>query len=453
MNTIYYFLSIIILKIHLTESSNDTTDGIHIQIFDNIAEISRPISPADLPVVYTEREWSDIRSDSFRLIGDDVNIQAQIMSYNLTSTNGQKILVQRSTTNDTYTEAIMIDQGRNLVHDLVDHTYYTISSDRIRYLSIPFERFYSVNFIFEARNDEQLYLRYLQSNIKWKVQYDLLLDTNDTDSILQAYANIKNDGSSSMKIDSAELISGDVNIQSATSGSPYGGSAYQSVAYDAPANYNAGAMRPVTTTPPMISPSRELAGIYLYSINETFILNPRTNYILPIFRPTIEAERYGLIEKYFQSNDNRGHARRGYRLRVPDNYLPKGQVFVRESNRLVGEIYWSDHSPNETNEFNLGEDPDIQYSESVQLNSRRQTYEANGYRFVLSTYTINLQLTNNKKRPINVEYRLRFFSQDNLTLKENTTDNLLQLEGSTISATFHLNENQKQEIQFTIETQ
>ncbi|CAF4679146.1 unnamed protein product, partial [Rotaria magnacalcarata] len=69
----------------------------------------------------------------------------------------------------------------------------------------------------------------------------------------------------------------------------------------------------------------ELAGIYAFSINETFILNPQTNYILPIFRPTVDIERYGLIEKYFRPMDNRGHARRAYRLRVPDTYLPKGQ--------------------------------------------------------------------------------------------------------------------------------
>ncbi|CAF3401223.1 unnamed protein product [Rotaria socialis] len=457
MNIIYYFLWITILKVHLVELLNDTNNtshGIRIQIFDNIAEISRPISASDLPIIYFQAEWNDIRSDSLRLIGDDVNIQAQIISYNRTSSNGQKIFVQRSTTNDTYTDAIMIDDTRNLIHDLVDNTYYTVASERIRYLSIPSERHYSVNFVFQTENVEQLYLRYLQNNIKWKVHYDLLLEMNDTDSNLQAYADIQNDGSSSLTIDSAELISGDVNIRSSSSGSSqYFTNNFPSPSYDAPQSGIYQQAGPVTTTAPTIAPSRELAGIYVFSINETFILNPQANYILPIFRPTIDIERYGLIEKYFRSMDNRGHARRAYRLRVPNTYLPKGQVFVRESNRLVGEIYWSDHSPNETNEFNLGEDPDLQYTEYVQLNSRRQAYEANGFRFILSTYTINLNLVNNKKRPINIEYRLRFFSQDNLTLKENTNDNVLQLDGSTISGIFNLNENRNQEIQFTFESQ
>jgi hypothetical protein len=454
MNTICYFLSIIILKLVFIQSLNNTNNGIHIQIFDNIAEIKQPISAFDLPITYSQQEWNDIRSDSFRLIGNYLNIQAEIISFNHTSLNGQKVLIQRSLKNETFTEAIMIDETRNLIHDLIDNTYYMINSDRIKYLSIPSVRKYLVDFIFDTNNVEQIYLRYLQNNIKWKVRYDLLLEINNTDSILQAYADIRNDGSSSLIIDSAELITGDVNIQSSSSGY-YASAASGFANYDA---FEASSGQQTTTTPanaaaPMISQGSELAGIYIFSINETFILDPRSNYILPMFRPVIDIERYGLIEKYFRRMDNRGNAQRAYRLRVPDRYLPKGHVFVRESNRLVGEIYWSDHSANETNEFNIGEDPDLQYIEYVQLISRRQAYEANGYRFMLSTYTINLRLINNKNRLMNIQYRLRFSSQDNLTLKDDINENLLQLDGSIISGIFQLNPNDQQEIKFTFETQ
>jgi len=456
MYLISYFLSIIILKIILIESINDTNNGIHIQIFDNIAEISRPISTFDLPVTYSQQEWNDIRADSFRLIGNYVNVQAQIISFNQTSLNGQKVFIQRSLQNDTYTPAIMIDETRNLIQDLIDNTYYTITTDRIKYLSIPPVRKYVVDFMYNTIYVEQLYLRYLQNNIKWKVRYDLLLEMNDTDSILQAYADIRNDGSSLLMIDSAELISGDVNIQSSSSSSYYNIGTGQSGfgIYGAAADSVSDQQTLTAPSPtPMISQGEELAGVYIFSINETFILDPQSNYILPMFRPRIDIERYGLIEKYFQRMDNRGNAQRAYRLRVPDRYIPKGQVFVRESNRLVGETSWSDYSSNQTNEFNLGADPDLQYIEYIQLNSQRQAYEANGYRFILSTYTINLSLMNNKNRPINFEYRLRFSSQDNLTLKENTNDNLLQIEGSTVSGIFQLNANDEQEVKFTIETQ
>jgi len=456
MNTISYFLTIIIIKIVVIDSLNNITNGIHIQIFDNIAEISQEISPFDLPITYSQQEWNDIRSDSFRLIGNYLNIEAQIISFNRTSLNGQKILIQRNLKNETFTEAIMIDETQNLIHDLIDNTYYMINSDRIKYLSIPFLRKYFVDFIFDINHLENIYLRYLQNNIKWKVRYDLLLENNNTDSILQAYADIRNDGSSTLMIDFAELISGDVNIQSSSSAS----SGYYATtttggyaAYDSVDSNNEQQGIAPASAPPTISQGAELAGIYVFSINETFILDPRSNYILPMFRPVIDIERYGLIEKYFRAMDNRGNAQRAYRLRVPDRYLPKGHVFVRESDRLVGEIYWSDHSANETNEFNIGEDPDLQYIEYIQLISRRQAYEANGYRFMLSTYTTNLHLINNKNRLINIEYRLRFSSQDNLTLKEDTNETLLQIDGSTISGIFQLNPNDEQEIKFTFETQ
>ena len=181
MNSLVHLVIVLFLSETFCQSSTNDTHGIHIQIFDNIAEITQPINLFDLPVTYSQREWNDIRSDSFRLIGNSIDIHSQVISYNRTSFDGQKILIQRSTQNETLTEAIMIDEKRNLIHDLVDNTYYVINTDRIRYLSIPSELKYFVNFHFETISVEQIYLRYLHDNIKWKVRYDLLLESNDTD--------------------------------------------------------------------------------------------------------------------------------------------------------------------------------------------------------------------------------------------------------------------------------
>jgi hypothetical protein len=172
-----------------------------------------------------------------------------------------------------------------------------------------------------------------------------------------------------------------------------------------------------------------------------------------MFRPIINIERYGLIEKYFSSMDNSGNAQRAYRLRAEENYLPEGQVFIRESDRLVGETTWTDFAVNETNEFNLGEDVDLQYFEYIQLNSRRELPSNNTFRPQLSTYTINLYLINMKSRSINFEYRLKFYSQNNLQLMFNSTDNYFQLDGSSILGNFQLNANDEQEYQFTFETE
>jgi len=174
-----------------------------------------------------------------------------------------------------------------------------------------------------------------------------------------------------------------------------------------------------------------------------------------MFRPKIDIERYGLIEKYFFSRDNHGNAQRGYRFRAEETFLPAGQVFIRESDRLVGEISWQDLAANETNEFSIGEDPDLQYIESIQFESRRVIRPTNtnfyGHNFTISTYTIQLRLINNKDRPINFEYRLRFYSQDYLRLIENTKDNLLDLDGDSLFGIFKLNANDEQEYTFKFE--
>lgn len=431
-------MSIYLLVLYLI-FCDATAISVRLQIFDRLAEVSRSISPDDLPITFSRQEWNTIRADSFRLIADYVQVQAQMITSHQPSLNGEKILIQRSSNNQTYTPAIMIDESRNLIQDLIDQTYYTIDSSRIRYMSPPSIANYTVDFTFATSHPEQLYVRYLQNNIRWKVRYDLVLNNDEADTFLQAYADIRYDGPTSLMVDAAELISGDINLQTYT--------AYQDYETDArPAFFGA------STAPAMsVSGADELAGIYLYSINHPFQLPARSNYVLPMFRPSIVIDRYAIIDKSFARTDNRGQAKRGYRLRVPDQYLPRGSVLIRESNRLVGEISWSDRSANDTNQFQLGEDPDLQYSEKVQLLERRQVYEMNGYRLILSTYTIQVRLINRKSRPIPFEYRLRFPSQENLTLKDNQFE--FELDGSSVIGRRMVEANSDEQIEFTVETQ
>ena len=448
MKIIAFCLLLISIEIVRSESTNQTNTGVSIRIYDNIAEISRPISLSDLPIMFSEQEWTDIRSDSIRLLGHCSDVHAQIISFNQTSLNGQKILIKRNVNNDTFTEGILIDERRNLVQDLIDNTYYILTDDRIRYFSIPYQRNYFVDFSMETSNNEQFYLRYLQKNIQWTVRYDLLLENNETNATLQGYADIRNEGNSLLTIDLAELISGDINLQSSPSSFiNLNGGVFSSV--------NGGnAITSQDSARPSISDAEELIGVYVFTINETFILRPRSNYILPLFRPNIDIERYGSIEKYFSAIDNRGNAQRAYRFRVEETFLPEGQAFIRESDRLVGETFWSDLAANESKEFNLGEDPDLQYFEYIQLNSCRQPpRQNNNYRPTISTYTIDLYLINTKPRPINFEYRLTFSTQNNLVLKGNLTNNLFQLDGASIFGIFSINANDEEQFTFTFETE
>lgn len=445
MNVISFCLSLVTIEVILSESINHDKSGIRIRIYENIAELSRLITPYHLPTIFSPQQWSSIRSDSIRLVGECLNVHAQIISFNQTSLNGQKILIKRDINNDTYTEAIMIDESKKLIQDLVDNTYYIISEDRIRYFSNPYQQGYSVDFVFEIFGQEKIYLRYLQNDIKWQVHYDLLLENNDTNAVLQAYADLQNEGKTSLLIDFAELISGDINLQSSSANPPLNAGA--------PFNGDSSANGVQSAVPPTISDSSELRGVYIFTINDTFTLEGQSTYTLPIFRPVIDVERYGLIEKYFGPKDNDGYAQRAYRLRAEETYLPKGQVFVRESDRLVGETSWSNLAANDTNEFVLGEDPDLQYYEYIQLISRRPISNTNRFPTTLFTYKIDLHLINTKSRSMNFEYRLKFFSQNNLKLKANLTNSLFQLDGASIFGAVLIQANDEQQFQFTFETE
>lgn len=448
MSTVQMLVFTLFFILFQFELSSSNEKSCHVKFFDNIAEVSEPISPFDLPKYYSSAQWADIRPDSIQLVGQHLRVLSQVQTLHRPSLNGQKVLIQRQTSSLILTEAIMIDESRNLIHDLTDSTYYTINTDRIRYLTVPGVRNYSVDFVLEISHPGELNLRYLRNNIRWRVRYDLILSDKDADSYLQASAEIRNDGNSLLNVESGELVSGDINIR------PGSSHLYDSYAIDTSYMYSTQAIRPdYAAASPMVSQAQEFQGIYIFPLNQSFIIEARSILLFPMFRPQILVERFGIIEKSFSRTNNRGNARRAYRLSVPGYYLPRGQVSIRESDRLVGETNWSERSANETNEFTLGFDPDLLYTETIELNSRRQAHEENGYRIVLSTYTIELSVNNKKTRSLNVEYRLQFPSQEHLVIKENTSDNRFSIDGPTIVGILRVDAHGMSRLQFTVETQ
>ncbi len=49
-----------------------------IRIYSNQAEIVQPLSK--LPLEFTDEDWSDIRSDSITLLGENINITSQTIT-------------------------------------------------------------------------------------------------------------------------------------------------------------------------------------------------------------------------------------------------------------------------------------------------------------------------------------------------------------------------------------
>ncbi len=73
-----------------------------------------------------------------------------------------------------------------------------------------------------------------------------------------------------------------------------------------------------------VEQGNELAGLYVFPIDKSFVIDARTNYLLSMFRPHVTVERYGLISKYFSTTWNIGKAQRSYRL-ISDRFLSRGK--------------------------------------------------------------------------------------------------------------------------------
>ncbi len=84
------------------------------------------------------------------------------------------------------------------------------------------------------------------------------------------------------------------------------------------------AMRAGVNSAPTVGQGEELVGVYVFSIDQPFIIDGKTNYLLPMFRPQVRVNRYDSISKSFSKMSNNGKAQRSYRLKS-DRYLSRGK--------------------------------------------------------------------------------------------------------------------------------
>jgi hypothetical protein len=187
---------------------------------------------------------------------------------------------------------------------------------------------------------------------------------------------------------------------------------------------------------PSITQGEEVAGLYVFAINQPFSIDGKTNYLLPMFRPRVTVERYGSISKNFYggAGSSTGKAQRSYRL-SSDRFLSRGNCIIRESDRLVGETTLPDLAAKNKHEFSIGQDADIVYKENVTLISSH-TYNVTTVSYgriqsqTRSTYDISLLLKNYKKnRPVKIEYEQRTHG---ISIKLTTSNTDITQEGSSI---------------------
>jgi len=448
---VLYLLTILIVIgngfLHHKKPTKGTTDDnrqlANVKIYSNLAEIIQPLG--SLPLEFSADEWNDIRADSVTLVGENVNLTQQTITEKKKSVNNTLIHVRLPTSSNNkieYVKATLIDEKRNLVK-LIDKDiskepiYLTVSPDHIVYGDEPPQSKYYVSFTFESK--DQVYVSYLRSNLNWKTSYQLNLFDEPKTPVLISMADIRNDGQSKIEIEHAELLGGDINLQMYPQ--QYITEAISNQ-YQYAYSLAPGAAGPLPrATQPSVGKGEEVAGLYVFAINQPFSIEAKTNHLLPMFRPRVTVQRYALISKYFYggAGSSTGKAQRSYRL-SSDRFLSRGNCIIRESDRLVGETSLPDLAAKDRHEFSIGQDPEIVYKENVTLISSRSYNESIRRGGIPqerteSVYNVNLVLKNFKKtRPVKIEYEQHIhghsvklsipnanFTQDGSTIKSDFT--------------------------------
>jgi hypothetical protein len=398
-----------------TATTDDHRQLANVKIYSNLAEIIQPLG--SLPLEFSADDWNDIRADSVTLVGSSVNVTQQSITEKKKSLNNAQVHVRSPSSSNTETKfikATLIDERRNVVK-LIDKDisqepiYFTVPSDHIVYDDeLPQSKYY-VNFTYETT--DSVYVSYLRSNLNWKTRYQLNLFDESKNPVLISMADIRNDGQSKVEIEHAELLGGDINLQMNRQPQwPTSQPQLQANMYHSDSRSQSDSFEKVQV--PSISQGEEVAGLYIFPINQPFSIEAKTNYLLPMFRPRVTVERYGSISKYFYGTvgSSTGKAQRSYRI-SSDRFLSSGNCIIRESDRLAGETSLPDLAAKNLHEFSIGQDSDIVYKENATLISSRiynKTTSSYGVirSLTQSTYNISLLLKNFKKnRPVKIEYK------------------------------------------------
>ena len=427
------------------------------KIYSNLAEIIQPLGK--LPLEFSADDWSNIRSDSITLVGADVNVTEQSITEKRKSLTNADVYVRSPSSSTTHTKFIkgtIVDENRNLVK-LIDKE---ISPDPI-YISVPADQFlhgseppsskYHLNFTYEAT--EPVYLSYLRSNLNWKTRYQLNLFDESKPPMVIAMADIRNDGPSAIAIEHAELLAGDINLLMLEQ---HRSERYElrevAVTY---ARTNAQFSSSAASTP-SVGKGEEVAGLYVFPIDQPFTIEGKSNYLLAMFRPRVTIERYGSIRKSFfgGAGVSLGKGQRSYRL-SSDRFLSRGNCLVREYDHLVGETQLPDLAANDKHEFSIGQDADIVYRENVTLASSRtynetmRTSQKEIEERTQSVYHVDILLKNFKKnRPMKIEYKQEIYAR---SMKLITPNDMCTQDSAMITCTATLKANDEKLLSYKVE--
>lgn len=360
-----------------------------LRIYPSFSEVREPVQAtgSTLTVTLPEAAWAGLIPGTLDLDGlrFSAAVQRQEVGW-LASLEGKQVYVKRT---DGSVEPATLVRARDLLVRDAQGRYRTVRFEDLVFdvLPPPNPQAPTQTLTFTLPQPGRGTLSYLTRAVTWTPRYTL--DASAGGAQLSALADIRNQADLSYDVRGAELYAGDVNVQGPIMPAPYMSARAEVIAGSAA---NAAA--------PKINSLGELRGLYRYALSAPFTLPANSTVTLPFLTPKLTLfERYAGLNTYFTPQNMSGTLSRFYRLKA-DQRLPGGSLTVREEGRIVGQTSISETPQGEEIEFNVGSDPDVRYTRTVQTLSTDRNAQGNVLR---TTYRVTYTFENSKDRSVRAE--------------------------------------------------
>ncbi|GGL72684.1 hypothetical protein GCM10010840_08540 [Deinococcus aerolatus] len=375
----------------LTLGAAHATD---LRIYPSFAEVRQPVSTAGntLNVSLPQQAWENVLAGSLDLEGLAFNSAVQKQEANwLSGLEGKTVFLARNTDGGEKTEPVTLIRARDLLVKDAAGRYFNVRYEQLRFDTPPPTNPLSPSqtLSYNLPKAGSGTLVYLTRSVGWSPRYTLKASTAGAQ--LSALADIRNTTELPYDVKDTELYSGDVNVQA----NP-----------NAQANFEAadmvmrGAPAPMTAQAPKIGGGSELRGLYRYALSTPFTLPANSVVTLPFLTPKLSSfERYVGLNTFFNVATQSGTLDRSYRFKA-DARLPAGPITVREEGRLVGQTRLDETREGGTVEFSLGDDPDVEYTRTVQTANQSKDSKGN---VVKTTYKVTYAFESSKERSVRAE--------------------------------------------------
>ncbi|AFD26056.1 DUF4139 domain-containing protein [Deinococcus gobiensis] len=359
-----------------------------LRIYPSFSEVRQPVQSTGttLNVTLPQDTWGSVLSGSLSLEGLPFTQAVQSQQANwLTGLEGKTVYLVRD---GKAPEAVTLVRARDLLVKDAAGRFFTVRFEDLQFTEAPPVNAQAATqtLVFSLPAAGSGTLSYLTRAVSWSPRYTL--QAGDGGASLSALADIRNTTEQPYDVKATELYAGDVEVQ----GTPLA----QEAMFD-------GAVSRAVAAPmaaSKIESQGDLRGLYRYALTTPFTLPANSVVTLPFLTPKLSTfERFVGLNTYFGTGTQDGTLNRFYRFKA-DQRLPGGQMTVREDGRIVGQTNIGETRQGGQVEFSLGNDPDVEYSRTVQTVTQVKNAEGNVTR---TTYKVTYALESSKARAVRAE--------------------------------------------------